>query len=183
MAKSKQQQRTAGRAGRYAQTSHAPHRRQTARRPSAPNPQPPRPEPRIAYSDDLAARICEHVADGLSLKEACELPGMPARRTAYKWLGEHDNFVRMYARAREERADLIADEIVSIADSEPDPNKARVRIDARKWWAAKVNPKKYGDKLTTENTNTSYFISDKPMTKEEWEAAYCTPSEPSPTTH
>src|SRR5262249_42261862 len=61
-----------------------------------------RPEPRIAYSNDLAARICEHIADGLSLKEACLLDGMPKRRTAYKWLGEHVNFMRMYARAREE---------------------------------------------------------------------------------
>jgi hypothetical protein len=108
---------------------------------------------------------------------------MPSRTTAYKWLGEHTFFANTYARAREERADLIDDEIVQIADTDPDPNRARVRIDARKWWAAKVNPKKYGDKLTTENTNTSYFISDKPMTKEEWEAEYCAPSEPSPTTH
>jgi hypothetical protein len=50
----------------------------------------------------------------------------------------------MYTRAREERADLVADEIITIADTEPDPNKARVMIDARKWWAARVNPKKYG---------------------------------------
>jgi hypothetical protein len=103
---------------------------------------------------------------------------MPSRRTVYKWLGEHANFMHMYARAREERADLIADEIVTIADTDPDPNRARVRIDARKWWAAKVNPKKYGDKIITENTNTDtkYVISDKPMTPEEWEAAYCTPA-------
>ena len=133
-----------------------------------------KPKPRIVYSDDLAANICGHIADGLALKEICLLAGMPSRRTAYKWLGEHANFMRMYARAREERADLIADEIVTIADTDPDPNRARIRIDARKWWAAKVNPKKYGDKIITENTNTTYTISDKPMSAEEWEAAYCT---------
>jgi hypothetical protein len=157
-------------------------RRQSAgRKPGTPNrltkdlrkPQRSQPEPRIAYSDDLAAKICGHIADGLSLKEVCMLDGMPSRATAYKWLAMHSSFADMYARAREERADLIADEIVTIADNDPDPNRARVRIDARKWWAAKVNPKKYGDKLVTENTTATYTISDKPMTEEEWRAAYC----------
>jgi hypothetical protein len=75
-------------------------------------------------------------------------------------------------RAREERADLVADEIITIADTETDPQKARNRIDARKWWAARVNPKKYGDKLVTENTNHNYVISDRPMTEAEWESEY-----------
>jgi hypothetical protein len=126
----------------------------------------------VVYTDDLAAAICEHIADGLSLKEVCDLAGMPSRATAYKWLGEHASFAAMYARARDERADLIADEIVSIADNDPDPARARVRIEARKWWAAKVNPRRYGDKLITENTTATYTISDKPMTEEEWNAEY-----------
>jgi hypothetical protein len=172
MAKSKQQ----GQTGRAGHSQHkAPHVRAPApraRRPGVPNSQRPQREPRIVYSDDLAAKLCEHIADGLSLKEACQLPGMPSRSTAYKWLSEYAFFSDVYARAREERADLIADEIVTIADSDPDPNRARVRIDARKWWAAKVNPKKYGDRLVTENTNTNYTISDKPMNKDEWREAY-----------
>jgi hypothetical protein len=127
---------------------------------------------RITYSDDLAAKLCELVADGKSLKEACELPNMPARRTVYKWLAEHNNFMLMYARAREERADLVADEIITIADTETDPQKARNRIDARKWWAARVNPRQYGDRLVTTNHNHNYVISDRPMTEEEWETEY-----------
>ncbi len=108
------------------------------------------PEERIKFTLDMGALICEMVANGLALKEICALDGMPARTTAYKWLAEHEDFANMYARAREERADLIADEIVTIADTEPDANKARVRIDARKWWAAKVNPKKFGEKATVD---------------------------------
>jgi hypothetical protein len=105
-----------------------------------------KPEKRIVYSQTLAAKMCELIGGGLALKEVCELPGMPGRTTAYKWLGLHDEFANMYARAREERADLVADEVIAIADTDPDPARARVRIDARKWWAAKVNPKKYADK-------------------------------------
>jgi terminase small subunit-like protein len=172
MAKTKRQ---TGHTGRHLQR-RAPRALQPAQRvrPSVPSPQRPRPEPRITYSDDLAAAICEHVADGLSLKEACALPGMPSRSAAYKWLAAHTSFVDMYTRAREERADLVADEIITIADTETCPHRARNRIDARKWWAARVNPKKYSDRLITENTNRnhSYVISDKPMTEEEWEAEY-----------
>jgi hypothetical protein len=107
---------------------------------------------RIEYSLDIATEICELVASGLALKEVCLLNGMPGRTTAYKWLNEHAEFANMYARAREERAELVADEVIMIADTEADANKARVRIDARKWWAAKVAPKKYGERISTEVT-------------------------------
>lgn len=109
-------------------------------------PKKDKPTKRIAYSQAQAAKIGELIGSGLTLKEVCELPGMPSRTTTYKWLGQHDEFANIYARAREERADMVADEVIAIADTEPDPAKARVRIDARKWWAAKVNPKKYADK-------------------------------------
>jgi hypothetical protein len=170
MAKTKRQ--TGHHVGRPALRVPAPA--QPARRWGALPSRRPQPEPRIAYTDDLVIELCEHVADGLSLKEACALPGMPSRTTAYKWLAEYSFFANTYARAREERADLVADEIITIADTEPDPQKARNRIDARKWWAARVNPKAYGDKLITENTNRNhnYVISDRPMTEEEWEAEY-----------
>lgn len=55
------------------------------------------------------------------------------------------------ARAREEQADGFADEIIDIADSvAPETGevaKAKLQIDARKWKAAKLAPKKYGEKL------------------------------------
>jgi hypothetical protein len=69
-----------------------------------------------------------------------------------KWLNTYPDFNKDYVRAREDQADFHADEIVAIADEEEDPNKARVRIDARKWVAAKMRPKKYGDKVTQEVT-------------------------------
>ena len=55
--------------------------------------------------------------------------------------------MHQYARARDQQAATYADDIVNIADTEQDPNKARVRIDARKWHASKLAPKKYGEKL------------------------------------
>ena len=61
-------------------------------------------------------------------------------------------FAEQYARAREVQAETLADEIVSIADEDGDPQRQRLRVDARKWVASKLKPKRYGDKVTNEHT-------------------------------
>jgi len=70
-------------------------------------------------------------------------------------------FSDKYARARDEQAETLADEIIAIADEPPaevtdDKGVSRTdsgwvtwqknRMDARKWVAAKLKPKKYGDR-------------------------------------
>lgn len=102
---------------------------------------------------ELASEICSKMLqrkdDGnmMSLRDICAIEGMPAEGTVYRWLQEYPEFGEMYAHAREERSHLAAEDIIHIADTEEDPNKARVRIDARKWYAAKINRKDYGDSL------------------------------------
>jgi len=99
------------------------------------------------YSDEIADRICEAIAQGNALHILCECDGMPAERTVYQWLERNPEFAQKYARARARQQDRSVDEIVEIADRCIDPNKARVQIDARKWRMSKLAPKKYGDKL------------------------------------
>jgi hypothetical protein len=48
-----------------------------------------------------------------------------------------------YACAREMQRDHLLDEIVHIAGTDPNPKRARVRINARKWLFEKMAPKKY----------------------------------------
>ena len=43
--------------------------------------------------------------------------------------------------------EFYAAQVISIADTEKDPAIARNRMDARKWYASKVAPKKWGDKV------------------------------------
>lgn len=52
-----------------------------------------------------------------------------------------------YNQAMVNRADILADEIIDIADNEPDPNKGRLRTDVRKWYASKLMPSRYGDRM------------------------------------
>lgn len=116
------------------------------------------PKRRIAYSLDLAIRICERIATGEPLTKISVDQDMPSYATVCKWLLEHDEFVDMYARAKSDQADYMADDIVRISDEYPviDENGKldsawvqwqRNRIEARKWIAAKLKPRKYGDKL------------------------------------
>lgn len=53
----------------------------------------------------------------------------------------------LFARALAAGADARADDIIDIADTDPDPQRARNRIDARKWNAAKARPEKYGERI------------------------------------
>ena len=100
------------------------------------------------YSQETADRICREIASGASLRAICAAPEMPHIDTVRKWLASgNTEFLAQYARAREEQADYYADEMVEIADTTDDPQKARLQIDARKWKASKLAPKKYGDKI------------------------------------
>lgn len=98
--------------------------------------------------EEMQAHICTEIARGRSLKSILDNdPGMPSRPTVTGWILNDDGFSANYTRAREAQADFYADEIADIADTETDANKARVRIDARKWAAGKLKPKVYGDRL------------------------------------
>lgn len=125
------------------------------------------------YSNELALSICERLADGESLKAMCEDDGMPSRSTVFKWLAENKFFSDMYTRAREEQADALFDEILAISDDGRNDwmerkdaeeenigwrengealKRSHLRIEARKWAAAKLMPRKYSEKHQVEHT-------------------------------
>lgn len=119
----------------------------------------------MAYSQEqkekIYSKVCVGIASGKSLRKVCEEDNdLPTKETIRVWLIEDAGFSAQYARAREEQADFYADEVTEIADTEPDPNKARVRIDARKWAASKLKPKVYGDKLTLDGDMTVKMDDD-----------------------
>lgn len=108
------------------------------------------------YLPEVADDICALIADGESLRSVCKRKGMPGKATVFRWLREDVDFRDQYARAREEQAESLLEDVLEIADKcVPDAAeiaKAKLRIDARKWYITKVAPKKYGDKITTELT-------------------------------
>jgi hypothetical protein len=107
--------------------------------------------------------ICEQLATTeISLTALCrDFPEIPSMATVMVWLNDDATFQERYARAREKQADIHADNLLEIADTEEDPNRARVRIDARKWAAGKRAPQKYGDRLTLDGDMTMRLSDDQ----------------------
>lgn len=99
----------------------------------------------LIYTQDLADKVCEWIMEGLSLRKIALIEDMPSRFTMLRWLRENKDFQIQYAHAREEQAEFYADEIIQISDDTTDPAKGRLQVDSRKWIAAKLKPKKYGD--------------------------------------
>lgn len=106
----------------------------------------------VEYSDDIAATICQRIADGDSVHKICREVGFPNRRTIFKWLIDHPDFVKAYSAAREMQADKLADEIIELADGSGDFRKVRNQIEARKWKSSRMAPRKYGDRVALEHS-------------------------------
>lgn len=122
------------------------------------------------YLPEVAADICSLLADGESMRKVCERLGMPNKATVFRWLAQHEEFRDQYAKATETRADAIFEEMIDIADNVAEEAaavaKARLRIDTRKWALARMNPKKYGDKVSQEidHKSSDGSMATKPTT-------------------
>lgn len=108
--------------------------------------------------------------EGESLNQICMSDGMPSKATVFNWLvAKRGQFLDKYTRARELQAESMLEEIFEIADDTSADtifakrgddtvevannewiNRSRLRVDTRKWAMARMNPKKYGDKVQTE---------------------------------
>ena len=101
------------------------------------------------YNQIIANEICRQIAEGNSLRAITTQEDLPGLSTIMQWLSKESefrqSFTEQYARAKQAQADMIADDILYIAEHEPDVNRARLMVDARKWYAGKLKPKKYGD--------------------------------------
>lgn len=141
-----------------------PAKKQPKKRVKKPAP-PKRPPGRPTdYSPKLAARICERMATGMSVRSICLADDMPALSSVYLWLTKYPEFSEQYAKAKADSAERMAEEILEIADRtdrdfEFNPEtgaitvngehiqRARLMVDTRKWLLSKLLPKKYGDKV------------------------------------
>jgi len=89
--------------------------------------------------------ICVAIEEGCSLNKVIKEMGIFCG-DFYRLVDSTPVFTDRYKLARQKQCDYYAQEICDISDTEPDPAVARVRMDARKWFASKVAPKSYGDK-------------------------------------
>ena len=119
--------------------------------PSVPATPASRPTPRVysqAERERIHSDVCELMATGLSGRAACEAVGVP-QSVWMGWIASSVVSLDQYARAREACATVLAESILDEAQKWAliDPAGGRLIVDAKKWVAARMYPKRWGDKL------------------------------------
>lgn len=147
------------------------------------------------FTPEIAADITVRIMAGESLRSICRDEAMPARSTVHLWIATNESFSDQYARACDIRAEEMFDEMFEIADdgtndwmlrgsgedaievtNHENIQRSRLRIDTRKWALSKMNPKKYGEKITNEVVGkdggpiTTAAIDTKKLTKAQIES-------------
>jgi hypothetical protein len=130
------------------------------------------------YSDEVAHEICTRLGLGDSLRKICRDDHMPSLGSVMNWLTTKPDFLQQYTRAREIQAETQFDELVDIVDQPPELNYVtdkngelievkfdstyvawmKLRVDTRKWTAARMAPKKYGDHKAPEQKEDQTVI-------------------------
>ena len=116
----------------------------------------------VHYDENIASKILERLANGEPLRRICRDEKMPCLASVMRWLADKADFRQRYAISRLLQADHLADEILTIVDESGGDIKvdekgkalvagdviqrAKLRVDTRKWLMARLAPKKYGDK-------------------------------------
>ena len=116
--------------------------------------------------------IINGIRNGGSLSLVLERnPGMPSGNSVRDRIAKDLDFQARYEKALQDRADRLAEEILEISDAEPPAGleaaamsawvaDKRLRVDARKWVAAKLQPKRYGDRIDVAVTDTRISVLD-----------------------
>lgn len=122
------------------------------------------------FSQEIADKICKYLEDGKSLRAACrEIPGAPSPQTVLTWEATNKEFAEQYTRARNTGLDIMAQEILDIANTPHEGviitdkptgrevqtrdaiDHRRLQVDTRKWYLSKLAPKRYGEKLNVDH--------------------------------
>mgnify|MGYP000300023263 CR=1 FL=1 len=117
-----------------------------------------------AYTPELADAICKRLAGGESLRSICEPEDMPAHSTVLLWVvDDREGFSDQYHRAREAAGYSHADEALQLRnelrDGLIDPSSAKVILDALKWGAERMAPKRHSPRQEVDHRSPDGSMS------------------------
>jgi hypothetical protein len=119
--------------------------------------------------DKLWPEILKDIGNGSSLITAIKKPDYPTYDMVQKYMRSRPEIRRLYDDAIEIRADYLAETLIDISE-QPIPegldgpylsawiNQMKIRIETRKWTAAKLRPKQWGEKIDVSVTHTQISI-------------------------
>ena len=114
------------------------------------NTPPPSPDDRGAQVERVLARI----EGGESENSACKAEGI--NRATFRSAALKHQAADSYARALEalamDQIEKLETTIQDMRDGSLDPQIGRIEVEARKWFASKFLPKRFGEKVTQEHT-------------------------------
>jgi hypothetical protein len=121
--------------------------------------------------EEIVPQICKRLAQGEPLAVICRDMGI-SRRTVNHWREDDKDIAAQFDEARDDGFDVIAAQCLDIADDNGAdwmtikrgsqeievPNRevvdrSKLRVETRLKLLAKWDPRRYGDKLITENRN------------------------------
>lgn len=118
---------------------------------------------RVYTIEKHGALVLEQLANGKSLLAVCRMHGMPNPEVIYRWIREDDEFAKSYDRAKRDAVTALMEEALEISDDGRNDtyvdekgrtrvdfdniHRSKLRIETRKWYASKLLPKVYGDKV------------------------------------
>lgn len=132
------------------------------------------------YSIELAEEICSKLATSTSgiAKLISENKHWPHKQTIFEWRIKHKEFGEMYDTAKRNQIEALIDEIIEISDDIENDKimndkghlvqnteyiaRSRLRVDTRKWLAAKLAPKIYGEKT---ESKVEHVVTHEDWTK------------------
>lgn len=121
------------------------------------------------FNQNIADAICALLSEGQSLRSVCRMEGMPSTSMVFRWLADIPSFRDQYTHAKKDGCAALAEDAIDIADdgsndwmAENDPEnpgyrlngehvqRSKLRVETRKWFLSKLQPKVYGDKSSVE---------------------------------
>ncbi len=122
--------------------------------------------PAIPYTTEEGIRICEIIATTpKGLEHICrDNPDIPKTDTLYTWMHINKEFSDMYLVAKQRQVAAHMEHTYHLSDQLHEEIKqgimpaeaiasSKLCIELRKWHAARLAPRLYGDKVFQENTN------------------------------
>lgn len=144
--------------------------------------------------EDKCREVIDYALDTLkSIRTSIKDLGIIDRSEFYRELSVNKDLSDHYARVKEDISDALFEEIIEIADTEEEGEEVetitngkrvttivrknekhrqrQLRIDARKWVVAKMNPKKYGNKVDVtsdgEKIQAPAILTNNPLEQNE----------------
>ena len=128
-------------------------------------------QPKLYDPKTIWESILTQMAEGHSLSAILRQEGMPSYSYCKEKLREDHELRRRYDQAIDDRADRLADVLISLAWTPPPEGldgrgmsawvqHLRVKIDVLKWTASRLKPRTWGDRIEMSVTDNRISITE-----------------------